>query len=161
MPVIVVGADTPLGEAVVAGFDPLGREVRVFVTDPTAGDRFKQRGCKVAVGDVSDGSHVGGAALRAFTAVLVSDALVDERERAFAKTPAATVAEWVTGLQDAGVQRVIWVNRGGLAEAIDALREAFDQFAIIDADEHGVPKVVAAIRALDEAERLPIDVDGE
>jgi hypothetical protein len=157
MPVIVVGADTPLGEAVVSGFDPLGREVRVFVTDPIVGERLKERGCKVAIGDVSDGSHVGGAAHRAFTAVLVSDALLDDRERAFADTPEATVAEWVIGLKDAGVQRVIWVNRGGLAEAVDALREAFDQLAIVDADEHDVPQLVAAVKDLDEAERLPID----
>ena len=66
MPVIVIGADTPTGHAVVDALLPRRGEVRAFVSDPTEAAALKERGVKVAVGDVSDGSHIGGAATQGF-----------------------------------------------------------------------------------------------
>ena len=84
MPVIVIGADTTLGAEITNGLVPRDGEVRAFVTDPEAARALRDLGIKVAVGDVSDGSHVGGAALNCFCAILIADATSDDRERAFA-----------------------------------------------------------------------------
>ena len=106
MPVIIVGADTPAGEAIVTALLPRDGEVRVFVSDEHDARHFRDLGTKVAVGDVSDGSHIGGASLNAHSAVLVAQAAVDGRARSFADTPAAVVAAWTEGMVDARVQRV-------------------------------------------------------
>lgn len=131
MPVIVIGADTPLGGAIVEALRPTASELRAFVSDPRAINRFKERGIKVAIGDVSDGSHVGGAAMRAFCAVLVPDAATDRRERSFAATPAAVVAAWAEGLRDAGVHRVIWPEDDRIPEAPTILDDAAEKVEIV------------------------------
>ncbi|NND01937.1 MAG: hypothetical protein HKN91_04050 [Acidimicrobiia bacterium] len=109
MPVIVVGADTPLGEAVMDELLPRDSQVRAFVSSPQAAAALKQRGVKVALGDVSDGSHVGGAALNVFCAVLIHEAASDDRERSFASDPAGVLAAWAEGINDAEVTRTIVV----------------------------------------------------
>ena len=53
---IVIGADTAAGEAILQGLDEPEREIRIFVTDEDFGFRMKKRGFKVAIGDVSDES---------------------------------------------------------------------------------------------------------
>ena len=110
MPVIVVGADTPLGEPIVAALLARSGEVRSFVTDPITGAAFREQGVKVAVGDLSDGSHVGAAACNAFTAVLVEAAVDDGRSLAFAADSTEVMTAWVGGLRAAGVRRAIWVG---------------------------------------------------
>lgn len=110
MPVIVIGADTPIGSEIVDALIPRSGEVRAFVSDPETAARLRERGLKVALGDVSDGSHVGWAAMRAFSAVLVWEAASDERERAFAGSPPQVARAWVDGLEEAGVTRAIWVS---------------------------------------------------
>lgn len=112
MPVIVIGADTPLGRDVVDAVFKPDREVRAFVSDADEGILLKDRGLKVAVGDVSDGSHIEGAATRCFSAVLVVQAATDERERAFTNDLAATMEAWGQALHNAGVRRSIWVGAG-------------------------------------------------
>ena len=110
MPVIVIGADTPSGEAIVAVLVARGGEVRAFVTNPAVGSSFKGRGVKVAVGDLSDGSHVGAAAFNSFTAVLTEDAASDGRQYDFAVDTAGVLAGWATALREAGITRAIWVG---------------------------------------------------
>ena len=109
MPVIVIGADTTLGAAIVPSLASRTGELRVFVSDGDIGEAFRGV-AKVAVGDVSDGSHVGGAAMGAFCAIVVSDAAHDDRERAFASNPVAVFERWADGLGDAGIARVIVVG---------------------------------------------------
>ena len=92
MPVIIVGADTAVGDAIVNAVVPNAVEVRTFISDEARVDEFKRRGTKVATGDVSDASHIEGASLRCFCAVLVIDAATDDRERAFAQSTATTLA---------------------------------------------------------------------
>ena len=114
MPVIVVGADTPLGTAVLERLRSRDGEIRAFVSDPETAERLRsQGGVKVALGDISDGSHVGGAATGAFSAVLVGEAATDSRERSFASTPEAVRAQWAGAVKDAGISRVIWVGEPG------------------------------------------------
>jgi uncharacterized protein YbjT (DUF2867 family) len=108
MPVIVVGADTPVGKAIINALIEPDREVRAFVTDPAAAENLKRRGVKVALGDVSDPSHVEGAATNCFSAVLVAAAADDERERAFASDTRTVLEGWADAVK--GVQRAIWVT---------------------------------------------------
>ena len=65
MPVIVVGADTDLGRAIVPALRPASGEIRLFASDAEAVAGYRSF-AKVAVGDVSDGTHVGGAAFGRF-----------------------------------------------------------------------------------------------
>jgi len=131
MPVIVVGADTPIGVAIVEALRPGAGELRAFVSDPTTIDDLRSRGVKVAVGDVSDGSHIGGAAMRAFCAVLVPEAAVDDRERSFADTPTAVLGAWLEGIADAGVHRVIWLEDPRFPDAAAMLAGVAAELAAI------------------------------
>jgi putative NADH-flavin reductase len=149
MPVIVIGADTPLGEVIMDALLPRQGEVRAFVSSPDAAASLKRRGVKVALGDVSDGSHVGGAALNAFCAVLVEEAATDERERSFAADPDAVMAAWVEGLNDAGVKRVIVV--GSPHGHRDSLRAPT---AVVDPADGSPSKLAARVAALEDAADL-------
>ena len=116
MPVIVVGADTRIGQAVISTVCRSAAEVRAFITFDSDTDRLKEQGVKVAIGDVSDSSHVEAAALYCFCAVLVTEAAHDDRERAFAQHPDDVLAGWAEAARNAGVQRVIWVGTGDRKE---------------------------------------------
>lgn len=112
MPVIVIGADTVAGSAIIEALASPGREVRAFVSDPGSAAALKERGIKVALGDVSDDSHVEGAALHCFSAVLVGEAARDGRERSFAETELDVLRGWARAVSAAAVRRVIWVYDG-------------------------------------------------
>ena len=84
MPVIVVGADTEPGRVVLQALLEPGREVRAFVSDEKVAEQLRALGVKVALGDVSDDSHLEGAATNCFSAVLITQASSDGRERSFA-----------------------------------------------------------------------------
>lgn len=113
MPVIVVGADTPEGGEIISRFLADGdREVRAFVTDETTAAAIRGRGAKVALGDVSDESHIEAAAAGCFSAVLVASATTDQRERSFAGTEAEVLSGWARAVKGAGVTRTIWVIDG-------------------------------------------------
>lgn len=143
MPVIVVGADTPIGNRIVEAFVDPGREVRAFVTDEDAGLRLRELGVKVALGDVSDDSHIAGAATRCFSAVLVTEAARDGRERAFARDEAQVLRAWANAV--AGVRRVIWVHDGETPPVKP------DEVAVVNPEE---PDVVQRVVDLDELAEL-------
>lgn len=110
MPVIVVGADTPVGEAIVAALLSRGGEIRAFVTDPERAAALRTLGTKVAVGDLSDESHVEAAAYNAFTAVVVEESVLDGRQFSFATDANGVLETWVRAIRESGPQRVIWVG---------------------------------------------------
>jgi putative NADH-flavin reductase len=143
MPVIVVGADTRVGRAIVKGLHHPSRELRVFVSDEEQGAEMKEGGIKVALGDVSDESHVEAAALNCFTAVLIAEAATDGRERSFAATPEEVLAGWARAVSS--VTRVIWVSAQDVP-ATDA-----PEAAQVDPDD---PDVVARVVALDDAQKI-------
>ncbi len=116
MPVIIVGADTESGAAISDRLFDNQREIRVFVTDEATGLRMKDRGFKVAIGDVSDESHVEAAATRCFSAVLIGEAASDDRERAFADSPETVMQGWANAVGNSRVTRVIWVIEGEAPE---------------------------------------------
>lgn len=146
MPVMVVGADTERGRRIAKRFLHPQREVRAFVTDPAAADDLKKGGAKVALGDVSDDSHLAGACLNCFSVVLVADAAHDGRDRAFARDPQRVLEAWAKAVDSAAVRRVIWVVPGG-----DAPNVAVEEVAVVDQDD---PDLVEAVYRLDEARRI-------
>jgi nucleoside-diphosphate-sugar epimerase len=146
MPVIVVGADTSKGRAVVEQLVAPGREVRAFVSDPGAGAELRELGVKVALGDVSDDSHVQGACMNCFTAVLITDAARDERERSFATSELNVLEGWAAAAAASGVTRVIWVHDGEPPPV--RVREV----RTVPPDH---PDLVAELAALDDARFLP------
>ncbi len=152
MPVIVIGADTPLGRATMDELLPRASEVRAFVTSPDAAASLRSQGVKVALGDVSDGSHVGGAALNAYCAVLIAEAAADGRERSFAETPQAVISSWIEGLNDAGVTRVIFVGDRPAPAALAALKA---ELAIVTAAGRPDAQVAAEVSRLEDAVDLP------
>lgn len=109
MPVIIVGADTPIGRDIVDGMRANGSEIRAFVTDLGAADALRRTGVHVAIGDVSDSSHVELACTSVHTAVLISEASSDTRERSFAVGWEQVLDGWLAAVGDAEVVRVIWV----------------------------------------------------
>src|SRR5919106_4980438 len=116
MPLIVVGAETPSGSSIVDRLDASAREIRIFVTDETTGLEMRERGFKVATGDVSDESHVEAAAMRCFSAVLIAEAASDDRDRAFASTAAEVLQGWARAMSSSDVTRVIWVTEDDFPE---------------------------------------------
>ncbi len=126
MPVIVVGADTPVGEVIIGELIDPDREVRAFVSDPSVGVLLKEAGVKVAVGDVSDTSHVSAACLRCHTVVLVCDAGRDGREISFAADAGELFTQWAQAVAEAGARRVIWVANHPVPEAQVSERATVD-----------------------------------
>ena len=114
MPVIVVGADTAAGRNVVEALLEPDREVRAFVSDATVAAQLRAQGVKVAIGDVSDDTHVEVASTNCFSAVLMTSAASDDRERAFATSPEKVLEGWARAVAAVGVTRVIWVGSGEL-----------------------------------------------
>jgi putative NADH-flavin reductase len=110
MPVMVIGADTGRGRSILERLVEPGREVRAFVTDPSRAEELRGSGVKVALGDVSDESHVSGACLNCFSVVFVDEAATDGRLRSFAADPEQVRRAWAGAAASAGVSRVIWVT---------------------------------------------------
>ncbi len=123
------------------------------MSDPAAGVRLKEAGARVALGDVSDAGHVAGASLNCFTAVLVTRAATDRRERAFAAAPEAVYTGWAEALADAGVRRAIWVRAWHTA-ADELPPTATAELAILEEGERPPDDVAAEVVRLDEAAAL-------
>lgn len=145
MPVIVVGADTEQGLSILDGLADDRREVRAFVTSEDIALDLKKAGLKVAIGDVSDESHVEAASTACFSAVLISHAAHDERERSFARTTAEVLAGWARAVEASRVSRVIWVSDGSTPDTPSA------ETAVVSPDD---PDLVDKVVALDEAQTI-------
>jgi putative NADH-flavin reductase len=145
VPVIVVGADTEIGEAIARRLYQPPREVRVFVTDPDRGLEMKRAGFKVAIGDVSDESHVEAASTRCFSAVLVAEASADDRERSFSTSSDQVLRGWAQAVSRSEVTRVIWVTGTTHPET------SVDEVAVVDPSN---PDAAGMVFELDEAASL-------
>jgi len=152
MPVIVIGADTDCGLAVTKALANGSGEVRAFVSNPAFAQELRDLGVKVAVGDVSDSSHVEGAARRAHSAVVIAEAGRDSRERSFAASVDSLIEAWATGLKDAGVQRIIWAGPDQLPPA--PIDRAAGEAVAIDVRDHDHDAVAAEVIRLDGLARL-------
>jgi putative NADH-flavin reductase len=139
MPVLVVGADTAPGRRIIEALVEPDREVRAFVTDVEAAPDLRARGVKVAIGDVSDDSHVAAAATNCFSAVLIAEAASDDRERAFAATPEDVLRGWAGAVTSSGVTRAIWVYEG------EPPQIGVPEVATIDPADPGLAERVAAL----------------
>jgi uncharacterized protein YbjT (DUF2867 family) len=146
MPVIVIGADTPVGFELVTALVDGMREVRAFVSDPDRADQLRSAGVKVATGDVSDASHVAGACTNVFSVVLIAEAARDDRERAFAADEHQVLSAWVEAVGEASVGRVIWVDAG------DPPHTAIEQEVVVSPQRSDL---VTRVRELDDAASIP------
>ena len=149
MPVIVIGADTSIGEAIVASLAARDGEVRAFVSDASVALLLRKDGVKVAVGDVSDGSHIEGAALGCFSAVVIPEAAFDRRERSFTDSSPTTVATWVSALSDASVRRLIWLEDTRVAAPIDHSAGSIIQVVVVDTKQRPTAEIAAEAVRLD------------
>ena len=152
MPVIVIGADTPHGLAVVAALLDREGELRAFVSDVDAAIDLRTSGVKVAIGDVSDGSHIGGAAMNTFSAVLIAAAATDNRERSFAGTLEGVITAWAEGLREARVHRALWVGDHPPDE--HPIRTAVAEFAVVTTSGRPPQQIAAEVAELDEAAHI-------
>lgn len=146
MPVIIVGADTPPGTAILEGLAEPNRELRVFVSDEQIATSMKAQGFKVALGDVSDESHIEAAATSCFTAVLIGQAATDDRERAFIDQPEEILKAWSRASTSSGVTRVIWVTNE------EPPKTETKEVATVDPDDL---KLVETVIRLDDAQEIP------
>jgi uncharacterized protein YbjT (DUF2867 family) len=152
MPVIIIGADTEIGLASIEGLLARQGEIRAFVTDPEVAASLKERQVKVALGDVSDPSHIEAAALDCFSAVLIGEAAYDDRERSFASTPKDVIEEWASAVAAARVRRRIWVVDNVTAGLVPDASGA--EQAVVSNDNRSVADVAAEVVALDDAVAL-------
>ncbi|MCH7900680.1 MAG: NAD(P)H-binding protein [Acidobacteria bacterium] len=143
MPVIVVGADTTAGQAILQRLQKPEREVRAFVSDERVGAQLKKSGFKVALGDVSDESHIETASTRCFSAILIAEAATDDRERSFAGTVDEVLGGWARAVVNSEVTRVIWVSQA------DHPPTPTREVARVDPDD---PELVEKVVALDDAQ---------
>lgn len=141
---IVVGADTVVGRAIIEGFLDPQREIRAFVTDPVCAEELKRLGVKTALGDVSDDTHVGAACTNVHTAVLIGEAAIDDRERAFAISYDQVFDGWARAISEASVKRVIWVSTE--SHPTDLAPEEVDVSPVASTDE-----IVRSVVSLDSS----------
>lgn len=131
MPILIVGADHPIGFRIVEALVHPEREVRAFVSDPGIGAKIKSLGAKVAIGDLSDEGHLAAAATNCFSIAFIEPALADGRELAFL-TAEEVPDSWARAAAEAKVTRVIWVGekipRVGVKEVVRV--DASDQSAV-------------------------------
>ena len=147
MPVMVVGADTAAGREIIGQVNAPEREVRAFVSDPSQGSCLKEQGVKVALGDLSDISHLAAACLRCHTVVLVCDAACDGREISFASDPQEVFTGWAQAVTEARVRRVIWVSDQPVPQA------AVPEQATVDSTLP-LPELAELVTELDDAVSL-------
>ena len=152
MPVLIVGADTPVGATIVNALTDREGELRCFVTDPDAAADLKRLSAKIALGDVSDGSHVGAAGLNCFSMVFVCSAATDNRERAFGMTPAQVFEQWQEAITMAGARRIIWVED---ADTIGSgSRITANEIAVVAGADLSADDIADRVVALDEVSDL-------
>jgi hypothetical protein len=150
MPVLVIGADTEWGREIVPALRSTAAELRIFGSDPEVVAPYRDF-AKVAVGDISDGTHVGGAATGAFCAVVIVSAAHDDRDRYFATDPPALFAQWADGLADAGVSRIIVVGEPDEVPDPDPLRTASPDYHLVTTADRDPAAVVTEVVALESA----------
>ena len=154
MPVLVVGADTPAGAAIVDALLKREGEVRAFVTDPEAGEELKRRHVKVAVGDLSDESHVEAAGTRVFSAVLITSSVEDGREVSFADSRKEVLAGWASALKGAGVRRAIWVVDDDSGQPQSDWTSATPEVAVVNERGSTARELAEVVANIDEAAEL-------
>jgi len=115
------------------------------VSDERVGAQLKKSGFKVALGDVSDESHIETASTRCFSAILIAEAAMDDRERSFAGTVDEVLGGWARAVVNSEVTRVIWVSQA------DHPRTPTREFARVDPDD---PELVEKVVALDDAQMI-------
>jgi uncharacterized protein YbjT (DUF2867 family) len=96
MPVVVTGADRPLGRAVTRALAAQGLEVRATVREAPAAVALRALGVPVSVGDLSDPLRFGAVLEGAYTVIHLDD-------------PAGTWEWLLDAAEDTGIRRIVTV----------------------------------------------------
>lgn len=103
MPVVVIGADLPLGRGLVLALAERGvPDVRAVVAERGAAAALRAAGVRVAVGDLSDPVRLGAVLEDAYTVVHL------------ARDPLDTWAWLLEAAEDTGLRRVVTVLPEGV-----------------------------------------------
>lgn len=113
MPVLVTGAQTGLGRAVVARLRRAGGEIRVYVDEDAhdAAEAYRRSGVKAARGDLADEARLELALEQVHTLVHAGGDLLEEPEvmlDALASASSAAIG--------AGCRRLVWASHLGADE---------------------------------------------
>lgn len=146
MPVIVTGADQPLGRAVVLELAGRGGEVRATVRSRSAAGALRAIGVRVSVGDLSDPLRLGAALEDAHT-VLHLDRGPDGHG-----SPGDTWEWLIEAAQDTGVRRIVTVlPQGDIRTRPPACELVVLRISSQSPDRPGYPDA-ALVRRLVEAD---------
>lgn len=148
MPVIVLGGDSTIGRAIVHCLAGRPGEVRAFLSSPEAATTLRSHGVKIAIGDLSDDTHVRAAATGAYCAVLVTEAAYDGRAFAFGE-PDEVVEGWLRAVKEARVTRIIVVGTPRKPVSVGA-----PEMRVLATEGMTADDIAHAVAALDEAQRL-------
>lgn len=112
MPVVLIGADAPVGSALVPRLIAKGSEVRAVVSGQAVADRLRELGAKVAVGDATNPDLLPAVLRDAHTVCHLVDGLFLGEEE-YLPVIAGTTEAAVEAAQEAGVTRLILLSYPG------------------------------------------------
>jgi len=154
MPVIVIGADTAVGEIAIDQLRSHDREIRAFVSDRGVASGLRDRGIRVAVGDVSDGSHLSGAAVGCFSAIVIPEAALDARQRSFADSSEATISTWAAALDEASISRLILLEDVRIPGALEMFAGVTAELVVIPTEGRSPTDIAIEVARVDDLDSL-------
>ncbi|MDP9397322.1 MAG: NAD(P)H-binding protein [Actinomycetota bacterium] len=155
MPVVVTGADAPLGRAVALALAATGSDVRATVRSRAAVADLLAQGVRTAVSDLVDPLRLGAVLENAHTVVHLDGLHLDSN------APLATLDLVVDAAEDTSVRRLVTVAPAGAA--LPAM-PPYEVVLVRTASPAPRPALVAALLAADaraagHGSRV-VDVDG-
>jgi uncharacterized protein YbjT (DUF2867 family) len=113
MPVVVTGADSPVGRAVVPLLRERGSEVRATVRDPGDADHLRSLGAKVAVDALSDADTLRAVLDDAHTVCHLSEGLFPTAGESYEEAILESTRSLIETARKARVRRVLLVSYPG------------------------------------------------
>lgn len=115
MPVVVIGADTPVGRALVPLLRRRGSEVRATIREAEKADPLRALGAKVATDPASDADTLRAILDEAHTVCLLSADLFPPGEESYEETIVERTRSVLGVARKAGVTRVLLVSYPGVS----------------------------------------------
>jgi NADH dehydrogenase len=115
MPVVVIGADTPVGRGLVPILRQRGSEVRATIREAEKADPLRALGAKVAADPASDADMLRAILDEAHTVCLVSADLFPQGEESYEETIVEGTRTVLRVARKAGVTRLLLVSYPGVS----------------------------------------------
>ena len=115
MPVVVIGADTPVGRALVPLLRQRGSEVRATIREADKADPLRALGAKVAADPASDADMLRAILDEAHTVCLVSADLFPPGDESYDEAIVERTRSVLRVARKAGVTRVLLVSYPGVS----------------------------------------------